>query len=76
MHLQPGWRPPITRQQSLRVMAQCPHSGCGRMRLHGQEKLQDYGPYLAELAKDGVDYRPLVWTTWGRPHADAAAAVI
>ena len=35
-----------------------------------------YGPYLEELAADGVDYRPLAWTCWGRPHVDAAAAAV
>ena len=40
-----------------------------------QRKLNDYGTYLDELADDGISYQPLVWSCWGRPHADATAAV-
>ena len=39
------------------------------------KKLSDYAPYLEELREDGVEYRPVVWTCWGRPHVDATSAI-
>jgi hypothetical protein len=27
------------------------------------------------LADEGIEYRPLVWSCWGRPHCDANAAL-
>ena len=38
-------------------------------------KVRRYARFLQGLAADGIAYRPLVWTAWGRPHDDAAAAV-
>ncbi|CAK0867217.1 unnamed protein product [Prorocentrum cordatum] len=38
-------------------------------------KVGKYAPHLPALAADGIAYRPLVWTTWGRPREDASAAV-
>ena len=38
-------------------------------------KVGKYAPHLPALAADGIAYQPLVWTTWGRPHEDASAAV-
>jgi len=38
-------------------------------------KVEDYAGFLAKLAEDGVTYMLAVWTCWGRPHPDAAAAV-
>ena len=40
-----------------------------------QRKLLNYAPYLDELKDDGVEYRPFVWSCWGRPHIDASSAV-
>ena len=40
-----------------------------------QKKMHDYGAYLDELAEDGIAYKPVVWTCWGRPHVDAVGAV-
>ena len=40
-----------------------------------EKKLRDYAAYLAELKEDGVEYRPMIWSCWGRPHTDASNAV-
>ncbi len=34
-----------------------------------------YRRYLPELAAQGVQYHPIIWSSWGRPHADASAAL-
>ena len=39
------------------------------------DKLREYRDVLQELADEGIRYRPLVWSCWGRPHCDASAAV-
>ena len=38
-------------------------------------KMNKYGPFLDELKEAGIDYRPLVWSCWGRPGGDAQQAV-
>ena len=38
-------------------------------------KLGKYSGILQELQDEGIQYRPLVWTCWGRPSGEAAAAV-
>ena len=38
-------------------------------------KLERYAAILPELEADGVEYRPVVWSCWGRPHLGASAAV-
>ena len=39
------------------------------------DKVEKYGPVLEELQDIGVDYTPLVWSSWGRPHEDAVATL-
>ena len=34
-----------------------------------------YAPYALDLQRTGVDYKPLVWSAYGRPHEDASAFV-
>ena len=36
-----------------------------------RRKREDYAAYVDELADDDIEYRPVVWTCWGRPHVDA-----
>ena len=38
-----------------------------------QRKLGDYGHVLAELEEQGVTYRPMVWSCFGRCHPEAQA---
>ena len=38
-----------------------------------QRKLRDYGPYLQELASDGIRYIPLAFLSHGRTHPEAMA---
>ena len=34
-----------------------------------------YKEVLDELQAEGIDYIPLAWSCWGRPHEDASAAI-
>jgi len=38
-------------------------------------KLRKYRRFLPELTAGGVQYKPLIWTSWGRPHADCTAVL-
>ena len=38
-------------------------------------KREHYSAVLEELEDEGVTYKPLVWTCWGRPSPDAQAAL-
>ena len=66
------------RLAALDVGVTCPDSaGSGSdacVAMHAS-KLHEYAGVLEELAEEGVQYRPLVWSCWGRPYSDAAAAV-
>ena len=34
-----------------------------------------YAPYTRELERSNIEYKPLVWSTFGRPHADSKAFI-
>ena len=34
-------------------------------------KTSNYAPYAHELRRQNVDYKPIVWSAYGRPHGDA-----
>ena len=36
-------------------------------------KRKVYGRFLGALEAEGVEYRPMVWSCWGREHADTTA---
>ena len=38
-------------------------------------KVDKYRDVLEEMRDEGIGYRPLVWSCWGRPSSDAAQAV-
>ena len=40
-----------------------------------RRKLNERSAILGEMSDEGIEYRPVAWTCWGRPHADAQAAV-
>ena len=40
-----------------------------------RRKRRRYGDAIDELHSEGYDYRPLVWSCWGRPDADASVAI-
>ena len=40
-----------------------------------QRKTDKYSSVLDELVAEGYDYRPLVWSCWGRAGTDASAAM-
>ena len=39
------------------------------------EKFRHYADVLPELAGEGIAYRPLIWSCWGRPHCDVGPAL-
>lgn len=46
---------------------------CTEARL--QRKLSDYRAVLPELDAQGIDYKLMTFSTWGRPHLDVAQAM-
>ena len=38
-------------------------------------KLAHYSPYQAELATERVEYQPLLWSCWGREHAETTVVL-
>ena len=40
-----------------------------------QKKVTKYGAVLDELREEGIEYRPLVWTCWGRADGNAQEAM-
>ena len=38
--------------------------------MYKDAKLRKYGRWLEDLRRQGLDYKPLIWSCWGRPHAD------
>ena len=40
-----------------------------------RRKLTKYGRFLQELLETNVVYRPLIWSRYGREHADTTAAI-
>ena len=36
------------------------------------EKLRKYQRHLAEMQAQGIIYKPIIWTAWGRAHPDAS----
>ena len=81
----PGLRPAdifssaaFARQAALDVGIACPDAagaGTDCCAALAQRKLDKYAAHLGELRSEGVDYIPLVWSCWGRPHEDAVAAI-
>ena len=35
-----------------------------------------YAPYLPELHNEGIEYAPMVWSAYGRPHPDASRVLL
>jgi hypothetical protein len=40
--------------------------------LYYEKKLAKYARILPELQQQGISYKPLIWSSWGRPHDEAA----
>ena len=40
-----------------------------------KRKCGEREPIRSELEAQNISYRPVIWTTYGRPHAQAAAAI-
>ena len=41
-----------------------------------RRKLARYAPFAPQLADEGVVYRPLIWTSFGREHAETSSALL
>ena len=39
------------------------------------DKMAKYAPFFNELARQGITYKPLVWSCFGRPHPEASTFV-
>ena len=40
-----------------------------------RRKLRTYGPHLEVLSRQNIDYTPLVWSCYGRPHANTLSVL-
>ena len=40
-----------------------------------QQKVNYYSPHLPDLHKQGIDYTPIVWSCFGRPHPEAKRVI-
>ena len=49
------------------------HSGRDCVVTAHRRKTEYYGPYLEQLGRDNISYEPLVWSSYGRPHAKTLA---
>ena len=66
------------RQAALDVCVACPHAGgagADACAAAIKRKRDKYSNILLELQREGYDYKPLVWSCWGRPDADASIAL-
>ena len=45
------------------------HAGIDCTETMYQAKLAHYGPHLAELDRANIEYVPMIWSSYGRPHA-------
>ena len=41
-----------------------------------QTKRENYAEYADELSRAGIEYAPIVWSCYGRPHPDAARTLV
>ena len=40
-----------------------------------QKKIGDYAPYLDALQRQNIEYKPMIWSAFGRPHATTTEAL-
>ena len=44
-------------------------------QIYLDSKLRKYRRYLATMQAQGIIYKPIVWTAWGRAHPDAVSTL-
>ena len=44
-------------------------------QLYLNAKLSKYSRHLAAMQSNGITYKPIIWTAWGRAHPDAISAL-
>ena len=61
------------------VVVSCPHAGGAGPDAAAKALISKFGHYgkevIEEMREEGVEFQPMSWTCWGRPHAQAKAAV-
>ena len=58
---------------ALDVGVACPHArraGVDCLETMRTKKIDKYAPVARELELQGVEYRPVLWSCWGREHPD------
>jgi hypothetical protein len=61
---------------ALDINVTSPHaqySGMDCVVTSHRRKMEYYGPYLEQLARDNITYEPMVWSSYGRPHCKTLA---
>ena len=51
------------------------HAGADCVQAMFQRKLDYYGPHLGVLERQNIEYLPLIWSSYGRPHARTVAVL-
>ena len=61
------------------MVVSCPHAGGARHDAIVKATISKFGRYgkevIEEVRAEGVEFQPMSWTCWGRPHAEAKATV-
>ena len=57
------------------VVSPAAHPGTDAAEAMFQRKCEEREPIRAELEQQNIWYRPIIWTAYGRPHAQALAAM-
>ena len=40
-----------------------------------RKKTEYYGPFLEQMSRQNIDYQPMVWSSYGRPHSQTLTAL-
>ena len=51
------------------------HAGADCVVSMFQRKMEHYGPHLGALGRQNIEYLPLIWSSYGRPHARTTAVL-
>jgi hypothetical protein len=51
------------------------HAGADCVVSMFQRKMEHYGPHLGALERQNIEYLPLIWSSYGRPHARTTAVL-
>ena len=51
------------------------HGNVDAAQAHADMKMRKYRRYLHEMEPQGIMYKPIIWTAWGRAHPDVVAVL-